>query len=306
MKKVSIIIVNWNGKDDTLKCLATIKKMKPKGITLETIVVDNGSTNDSVSVIKKQHPWVRLIETGKNLGFTGGNNVGMEVAMKDGADFLWLLNNDTLVTSDAWRLIEAFDVSDVGIAGSKIYFAPGYEYHKDRYSPKERGRVFWYAGGLVDWANMYASHKGVDEVDYGQYDTMEETPYVTGCSFMIARDVVSQIGVLDDRYYLYLEDLDYCLRAKRAGFRLMYNPASVIWHVNAGSSGGAGNPLHEYYMTRNRLYVGLKYAPLRTKFALLREAMRFIFFGSANKRKAIIDALIGKYGKQYEPKKIHN
>lgn len=92
----------------------------------------------------------------------------------------------------------------------------------------QQGKVLWYAGGLVDWANMYASHNGVDEVDYGQYDTPKETHFVTGCSFMISRDVIERVGMLDEKYYLYLEDLDYCIRIQRAGFRLLYIPTSSL------------------------------------------------------------------------------
>ena len=122
---------------------------------------------------------------------------------------------------------------------------------------------------------------------------------------MVRRDVVEQVGVLDDKFYLYLEDLDYGLRSKAAGFSLVYYPKSVIWHVNAGSSGGAGNPIHDYYITRNRLLVGMRYAPNRTKVALIREAWRLYFGSNAEKKKAVIDALLGKWGRQYESKKIN-
>lgn len=306
MKKISIVIVNWNGKNDTVTCLDSIKNMHKRGLAVETLVVDNGSTNDSVAFISNKHRWATVISTGKNLGFTGGNNVGIRYALKHKADYIWLLNNDTIVHPDALRIYETFGDPRVGAAGSKIYFASGHEYHANRYAKKDKGHVFWYAGGIVDWSNMYASHRGVDEIDHGQYDNIEETHYVTGCSLMIRRKVVEETGVLDDRYYLYLEDLDYCLRVKRAGYILMYNPMSVLWHVNAGSSGGAGNPLHEYYLTRNRLLVGMRYAPMHTKFALIREAGRFLVSGTPVKRQAVIDAILGKWGKQYEPKKFTN
>lgn len=300
MKHVSIVIVNWNGKNDTIACLASIKAMRKKNIVVDTIVVDNGSTNDSVSAIKKTHPWARVIELSSNLGFTGGNNVGMRSALLHKAEYIWLLNNDTIVDVDALSLVKAFADPSVGVAGSKIYFQKGHEYYKDRYTKNEQGKVIWYAGGIVDWENMYASHNGVDEVDHGQYDTAEDTSFITGCSFMVSSNVVEQLGVLDERYYLYLEDLDYCLRIKRAGFRLRYFPSSVIWHVNAGSSGGSGSKLHEYYMTRNRLLIGMRYAQNRTKLALLREAVRFAVSGSAVKKRAVFDALFGKWGKRYE------
>jgi len=303
MKKVTIIIVNWNGKKDTVHCLSSIAGMPLRGVTLETVVVDNGSTDESVAYLSKKFPWVTILTLPRNMGFTGGNNTGMRYAMGRGTDYLWLLNNDTILSSDAIRLTDAFSDSKVGIAGSKIYFASGHEYHADRYTKDELGKVFWYAGGRVDWDNMYASHRGVDEVDSGQYDEVCKTPFVTGCSMMIKREVVEAIGYLDDKYYLYLEDLDYGLRAKRAGFHLVYFPKSVLWHVNAGSSGGAGNPLHDYYITRNRLLVGLRYAPFRTKLALGRETWKFLVGGSPEKKRAVLDFFSGRWGKQYEPKK---
>jgi len=295
-KKIFVIIVNWNGWKDTLVCLDSLAKVKKQNIILDTIIVDNGSTNESVSEIRKKFPKVTLLEAGKNLGFTGGNNFGIRYALKHGADFVWLLNNDTYVDPDALSFIRAFDDPSVGIAGSKIYFAPDHEFHHDRYKTSERGKVIWYAGGLVDWANMYASHRGVDEVDRGQYDKTIETPFVTGCSLVIRREVIDKIGFLDDKYYLYLEDLDYCLRAKQAGYKLLYVPSSVLWHVNAGSSGRPGNPLHEYYLTRNRLLLGLRYAPIRTKFALLREALRFT---SPVRKKAVRDFLFCRFGNRF-------
>ena len=300
MKHVSIVIVNWNGKKDTIACLASIKAMKKTDAVVDTIVVDNGSTNDSVRAIKSTHPWVRIIELPENKGFSGGNNVGILSAFLQKADYVWLLNNDTVVEVNALTILNAFEDESVGVAGSKIYFQAGHEYHKERYAKNEQGKVFWYAGGIVDWDNMYASHKGVDELDRGQYDIVSDTPFVTGCSFMISKEVIKKVGLLDDKYYLYLEDLDYCLRVKRAGFNLRYFPSSIIWHVNAGSSGGSGSKLHEYYMTRNRLLIGMRYAPFKTKCALIREAGRFLMSGSAIKKRAVLDALFGKWGKRYE------
>jgi GT2 family glycosyltransferase len=294
--KIFVIIVNWNGWKDTIVCLDSLKKVKQIHATLTIIVVDNGSTNESVPMIRKKFPEMTLLETHKNLGFSGGNNVGMRYALEHGADFVWLLNNDTFVDSGILSCLSTFKDPSVGIIGNKIYFAPGHEFHASRYSARQKGRVLWYAGGLIDWNNVYASHRGVDEVDHGQYDTPEETQFITGCSMIIRRAVIENIGYLDDNYYLYLEDLDYCLRAKKAGYRLLYVPAGVLWHVNAGSSARPGNPLHEYYFTRNRLLLGFRYATSRTKFALLREAFRFT---SPVRRKAVRDWIFGKFGNRF-------
>lgn len=300
---ITVIIVNWNGKQDTLSCLASLKKIDLHNNSLSIVVVDNGSTDGSIEAIKKGFPDVAVITTGKNLGFTGGNNVGIQHAMKSGADLIWLLNNDTIVDKHVLLFAYAFDDKEVGAVGCKIYFAPGHEFHHDRYKESERGKVFWYAGGLIDWNNVYASHRGVDEVDHGQYDVTEETQFITGCSLIVRRETIEKVGMLDDRYYLYLEDLDWNLRIQNAGWETLYVPSSIIWHVNAGSSGRPGNPVHEYYFTRNRLILGMRYAPIRAKLALVREAARFLFTASGVRKKAVADWFFCRLGKQYEPKK---
>lgn len=297
------VIVNWNGADDTIACLTSLRTVRQDKAELQVVVVDNGSTNDSVPRIKKAHPRVTVLETGKNLGFTGGNNAGITYALGKKADFVWLLNNDTIVDKNVLSFVDTFKDPSVGAVGSKIYFAPGHEYHRDRYTKSERGKVFWYAGGIVDFDNMLASHRGVDQVDHGQYDRIEETPFITGCSIMVSVAVIKKVGTLDDRYYLYLEDLDWCLRIQHAGYKTLYVPTSIVWHVNAGSSGTPGNPLQDYYLTRNQFLIGMVWAPLRTKIALLKQGLRYVFSGSAIRRKAIFDAVIGRTGKQYEPKK---
>jgi GT2 family glycosyltransferase len=297
--KIFVIIVNWNGKRDTEVCLSSLEKIEKHNAQIHAVVVDNGSTDDSVAEIRKKFPRVRVLTTGRNLGFTGGNNAGIAYALAHQADFVWLLNNDAFVDPHVLDILSAFKDPKVGICGSKIYFAAGREFHHDRYKEQDRGKVFWYAGGLIDWNNMYASHRGVDEVDHGQYDTEEETSFITGCSMMIRKSVFDRIGMLDDRYYLYLEDLDFCLRAKKAGFSLRYVPSSVLWHVNAGSSSRPGNPLHEYYITRNRMLLGFRYASLHTKFALFREAIQFLFTGSAVRRKAVTDWFLGRFENRF-------
>lgn len=299
MHHITSIIVNWNGKKDTLVCLSSLTKIKiPGDVTHETIVVDNGSSDGSVALIKNKFPTVHVIALTRNEGFTGGNNIGMQKALKMKSDIVWLLNNDTYVDPGVLDCTRVFGNPKTGIAGSKIYFAPGNEYHRDRYNKDEVGKVFWYAGGLIDWHNMYASHRGVDEVDHHQYDAVTQTEFVTGCSMFIRAGVIEKIGFFDEKYYLYLEDLDYSLRAKRAGYDLLYVPSSVVWHKNAGSSGGSGSRLQEYYQTRNRLIIGLRYAPVRTKVALLRESIRMGIGGNTYQKKAVLDFFSGKFGRR--------
>jgi GT2 family glycosyltransferase len=303
-RKIFVIIVNWNGQRDTLTCLESLQQINTESSELSIIVVDNGSSDDSVKVIQKTYPRVTVLSTGRNLGFTGGNNIGIDYALSHSADFVWLLNNDTIVDKNVLLFISVFDDPSIGACGNKIYFAKDHEYHHDRYTNAQRGHVIWYAGGKVDWENMYASHRGVDEVDHGQYNHPEETQFITGCSFVVRSSVIKKVGKLDDRFYLYLEDLDWSLRIQHAGWKTYYAPMSIVWHVNAGSSGRPGNQLHEYYFTRNRLFVGFKYAKMRTKVALFREGVRFVFGKSAIRRRAVLDALFNRFGKQYEPQTI--
>lgn len=307
MKKVFLIILNWNREEMTVRCLESIVQSSSAKsadkVQTEIVVVDNGSTNQSIEKIKNkisktQIKNIKIIENKENLGYAEGNNVGIRYALKNGADYVCLLNNDTRVSSDF--LIQLIKVAEsnreIGIVGGKIYFEKGYEFHKDRYKPAELGKVIWYAGGIVDWKNVYASHRGVDEVDKGQYKKVEETEYINGCLMLVKREVFEKIGLLDSRYFAYYEENDFCQRAKRAGYKLVYTPKSVIWHLNAGSS-APGSSLHDYFLTRNRLLFGLKWAPLRSKIALIKESIKLLFKGRKWQKRGVRDFYLGRFGK---------
>lgn len=185
-----------------------------------------------------------------------------------------------------------------GIFGPKIYFYPGFETHKASYKSSELGRVIWYAGGKMDWQNVLASHVGVDEVDSGQHDQLTKTDFVSGCSMFIRREVFETIGYLDPKFYLYYEDLDFCQRAKKKGYDIFYVPEATMWHKNAQGGGGTGSDLQGYFITRNRLLIGMRYAPWRTKLALFREATVLLMHGKKTQKEAIGDFLRKKYGKR--------
>lgn len=304
MNKVFLIILNWNGKKMTTDCLSSLKTIKTGRLKIEVVVVDNGSTDGSVDyinglIIKKlTNLKLKLIANKKNLGFAEGNNVGIRYALENGADYVCLLNNDTKVSPDFLiQLVKTAETDPkIGVVGGKIYFEKGYEFHKDRYKKDELGKVLWYAGGLIDWNNVYATHLGVDEVDNGQYDQEGETQYVNGCLMLAKREVFETVGLLDPKYYLYYEENDFCQRAKRAGFKLFYAPKSVIWHLNAASS-GAGSGLHDYFTTRNRLLFGMRWAPFKTKVSLVKESFRLLFTGRPWQRIGIKDFFLNKFGR---------
>jgi len=295
MKKVSVIILSYNNQkilSQTINSL--IDSVSPE---VEIVVVDNGSADGSVKYLKGLRR-VKAIFSPKNLGFTGGNNLGIKYGLDNGADYLLLLNNDVLIKEDFIKpMIEFMEKNEkAGILGPKIYFAPGYEFHQDRYSDKEKGRVIWYAGGRIDWNNVVASHRGVDEVDQGQYDQVEETEFVTGCCLLARREVFEEVGLLDDRYFLYYEDADFCQRARKKGWSVIYFPRARIWHLNAASS-GSGGKLHDYFITRNRLLFGFRWASWRTKQALFRQSLRILLKGRKWQKIGVRDFYLGRFGR---------
>jgi len=305
MKKIFIVVLNWNGGEMTVNCLRSLEGIETRGMDVEIVVVDNGSTDNSLRLIenckfkiKNLHLRLKILRNKTNLGFAEGNNVGIRYALKNGADFVCLLNNDTRVSSNfLLHLIEvANSDKKIGIVGGKIYFEKGYEFHKERYKPNELGKVIWYAGGKIDWDNIYATHRGVDEVDRGQYETQVETEYVNGCLMLIKKEVFEKIGFFDPKYFLYFEENDFCQKALKAGFKLVYTPKAVIWHLNAGSS-GSGSSLHDYFLTRNRLLFGMCWAPLRSKIALIKESIKLLFKGRKWQKIGVRDFYLRKLGK---------
>lgn len=267
---------------------------------LTTIVVDNASTDNSVILIKKAFPKIKLIQNQENLGFAEGNNVGIRYALNNGADYIVLLNNDAIISENLIDelLKAAEEKKEAGIFAPKIYFAPGFEFHKERYKKEQRGKVIWYAGGIIDWQNILASHRGVNEVDIGQYEAVQETDFATGCCLMVKREVLKKIGFLDKKYFLYYEDTDFCQRTKLAGYKVLFIPKAILWHLNAGSSGGSGSIIHQYYQARNRFLFGFKYGTAKTKLLLVKEMVKSLILKDRIKKEAVRDFIFGKFGKK--------
>ncbi|TSC88458.1 MAG: glycosyl transferase family protein [Microgenomates group bacterium Gr01-1014_16] len=293
--KVFIIVLSWNAKAYISKCLDSLQKLKEK---TEIVVVDNASVDGSAPFIKKNYPKLKLIKNDRNLGYASGNNIGIKYALDHGAEFVWIVNPDVTVAPDSLSafLKAAEKYPRVGIFTPKIYFAPGFEFHKERYSKKELGKVIWSAGGLMDWANLIGSHRGVDEVDIGQYNSDSLTQFATGASIFIRRTVFDQVGLIDPKYYLYYEENDFCQRAKKAGWLIMYIADSVAWHANAQAT-GIGSPLQDYYISRNRMLFGMHWAPLRTKIALIRNSLFLLRTGRPWQRRGVLDFYLMNFGK---------
>ncbi len=299
MKKVFIVILNYKGHNDTIELLKSLMKIKRDSFSLNTIIVDN-YPEDPIKINESDYSTLNLkiIFNEKNLGFSGGNNVGIKYSLENGADYVLLINNDTYVDPDfVEELLKVFETNkEAGIVVPKIYFAKGFEFHK-KYKESELGNVIWYAGGNMDWANIIGYHRGVDEVDSGQFREVVETQIASGCCLMLKRELLEKIKGYDDKYFLYYEDADLSVRAIKKGYKILFSPKSVIWHKNAQSSGGSGSGLQDYYISRNRMIFGFEYASFRTKFALIRESIRLFVMGRKWQRRGIIDFYIGRFNK---------
>lgn len=293
--KVYIVIVNWNGWKDTIECLESVFRQRYGHY--QVVVCDNASANDSLAFIRQwavgeieaevsvEHPLRQLtfppiakplsyaeytraeaetvisaaddegqlvlIQTGANLGFAGGNNVGLRYVLARGdAKYIWLLNNDTVIDANALASAVALAETDeaVGMVGAKLL-------HYDR--PEVIQTV---AGGrIVPW-QAAVKLLGRDQEDLGQWDDPVDIDYITGASLLVKDVTLRATGLIDEQYFMYAEELDWCLRARQLGWRLRYSPESIVWHKE-GSSVGFKSPLHDYYAVRSALLWVKKFYP---------------------------------------------
>lgn len=297
-KKLCTIILEYNNPQMTLETLRSLKKAKlPSNTTHQIFLIDNspvpdGTLKKSLNNFKN----VKYIPTHKNSGFAAGNNIGIKLGLKQKYNYFLLLNNDVHVNPSFLTHLFKSIKKGADIVVPKIYFAKGYEYHKDDYKKNQLGKVIWYAGGHFDWNNVYSKHEGMDQVDTGQFNKSKDVELANFCCVLIKKEVFNLIGLLDESYFLYWEDADFSVRAKKAGFKMRYQPQAKIWHKSSGSS-GSGSNLHDYYLTRNRLHFGFKYAPFRTKLALVKESLRLLLAGRDSQKKGIMDYYLKRLGK---------
>lgn len=237
---VMLVVLNWNGRDDTLRCLSSIKNLTYSNYSV--VVVDNGSSDNSVSAIGDSFPDLRIIETGKNLGYAGGNNVGIKHALNNGADYILVLNNDTVVESSLLdSLVTASEVlPKPAIIGSAIYYLNDPD-------------VLWYRGGRWDSSKRKLIHEGYGHPLDNKSPTIREVDYVTGCALFAHRSIFEALGGFDESYFLTYEETDFCYRARSIGYRSFVTTRAKLWHSVSASFGGSESPLIRYFMTRNSL-----------------------------------------------------
>lgn len=300
MDHISIVIVHYNTEAETTDCLESLREVKTTaGFKFNVVILDNASKEPLK--LKNLAENFELIRSDSNLGFTGGNNLAIRFALnKYNSDYVLLLNNDTVVHPDFLKILYkvAQDDPKAGLINPKIYFEKNYEFFTDDYSPQDRGQVLWYAGGSIDWRHLAADHRGVDEVDRGQFDDLQPVDFATGCCLLIPRQVIELVGLLDEALFLYAEDVDYSLRVKKAGYKLLFAPEAIVWHKNAGSSGGAGSPTQLYYQTRNRLWLAKKHGDYGVKYVAARLIWHILWSGSSVEKQALKDFLTNNMGKK--------
>lgn len=300
MEQLVISLLDYNGADKTIACLRSLEKLTTDTFNFSIVIIDN-YPQGKFSLGDEKFPTleIEIIKNKEARGFSGGHNVAFQYALKKGADYVMVLNNDTIVDKDlAKELIRtAREDRNRGAIVPKIYFAKGHEFHKERYDEKDLGKVIWYAGGRMDWDNINGFHIGVDEVDRGQFDNAGKTRLLTGCCVLLPREVIERTGGFDERFFLYYEDADLNERIKRLGYTIWYEPKAVLWHLNAASTGGSGSVQQDYFISRNRLLFGMRYARFRTKIALIRESLRLLISGREWQKKGIRDFYMRRFGK---------
>ncbi len=219
--KISIIILTWNGVRHISNCLESIQESTYSNY--EIIVVDNGSKDGTPELIRNNFPNVKLILNKKNLGFTGGNNIGIKKAI---GDIIFLLNDDTKIHPNLIEVLvqELESSSKIGIVGPKIYFM-------------NKPNKIWFAGGKIDWSKSDSFHLGKDLADKELInDSKKEVDFITGCALMIKKDVIDKIGLLDDNFFAFYEDADWCQKAKKAGYQVVYIPFGGVWHIKSATA----------------------------------------------------------------------
>lgn len=233
--ELSIITINYNGLKDTCALIESI----PFNDKMEVIVVDNASTNDESSEIERRYPYVKIIRSNQNLGFAGGNNLGIKAAK---GKYLFLVNNDTIFKEfNIQALIDRLESSDtIGLVCPKIRFSWGTNpIQFAGYTPLSKVTVRNQAIGF-------------GKEDKGQYETAHPTPYAHGAAMLIKREALEKVGLMPECYFLYYEELDWSMMFTRAGYQIWYEPACTIYHKESQAT-GQNSPLRTYYITRNRL-----------------------------------------------------
>lgn len=257
---IYIVIVNFNGSKDTLECIKSIKKINYKNYKI--LVIDNNSNEYNKKLLYSLESDVKLIINEDNLGFSKANNIGINHSLRHGADFVLLLNNDTIVTSDFLKeALKSFELGiDIGIVGGKIYYFD---------NPKET----WYDGAKIDWIKFCGKKSSGININ----DKEAVVSLISGCMMLIKKDVFYNVGLLPEEYFMYYEDIDFCAMVINNGYKLVYNSKSIIYHKVSKSSGGEESPFLIKYCTRNWKIFMNKYSYKTNSFVYCISTLYYYF-----------------------------
>lgn len=235
LEEIWVVTVNWNKPEDTCECLESLAAQV--GVAIQILVVDNGSTDRSIDIIQGRFPAVRIARSEKNLGFAGGFNLGIRLALEQDARQILIINNDTI--ADPWmcrHLMDRMNESRVGITAPVIYYAS---------QPEE----IWSSGGMFN--NFLLEPKDA----HGRRENLGSKPitrtFLSGCCMLINRSLLEAVGLFDERFFLYYEDMDFCYRIYKSGWTMEVVPAAKLWHKVSKSSGGERSPVERYHMARS-------------------------------------------------------
>jgi GT2 family glycosyltransferase len=245
---VAVVVSNWNGKEVTEDCLRSL--LASDYPDLRVVVVDNGSADGSADYLSLRFPDVVMLRNPVNLGFAGGSNQGIRYALENNADYILLLNNDTVVDRRCVsHLVHTAEGSRLyGALSPKIYY----------FDPPDR---LWYAGGAFSLWRGVTELWGRKAVDRGQYDALREVTYVSGCALLARASVLRTVGLLDETFFMYAEDADLSLRIRKAGYRLAYVPMAKLWHKEGFDTRQNSGQAYRYRLyIRNSLWVVTKHA----------------------------------------------
>ena len=284
-KLLSIITINYNGLKDTCELIDTLPLNNE---IIEVIVVDNASTQDEATELERRYPQIIVIRSDKNLGFAGGNNLGIQAAK---GKYLFFINNDTILrpqTSDLRLLIARLESSPkIGMVCPKIRFNWGN--HRIQYA------------GYTPLSKITLRNKsiGFGEEDCGQYDIAHSTPYAHGAAMIVKHEVIEKAGMMPECYFLYYEELDWSMMIRRAGYEIWYDPSCTVLHKESQTT-GQQSPIKTYYITRNRLLFALRNINGSERYltylyiigiVAVRDILKYLCKGQINMAKAVMKGI---------------
>ena len=258
LNSVFAIVLCHNGVNLTLNCLASLKSQDFPDLRI--IVVDNDSQDDTVTQVQHEYPDAILIQTKENLGYTGGNNIGIKAAIEHNANFIFLLNNDTILATNCVSELAStlMENPQASVVGPMIYTWESWD-------------LISSAGGVIDWQYADATNLGAGDKDTGQFPA-QKVDFLNGCGLMVRSTAVENAGLLDDRYFMYWDEIEWCQRIRKSGGELLFQPAARMQH-RATIETSDLSPITLYYITRNRFLFFAQHAPSNLKIISIWHAL---------------------------------